>query len=75
MELSKRFYKDRSCVSTSGAGKESDTTIHLPAGVQEAHETNLIEKPAGDLAVTNNTVTIHTKLYEIKTVLVKFANP
>lgn len=57
------------------AGKESDTTIHLPAGVEEAHETNLIEQPAGDLAVTNNTVTIHTKPYEIKTVSVKFRNP
>jgi alpha-mannosidase len=55
------------------AGKESDVTIHLPAGAQRAWETNLIEQPAGELPVANEIVTVHTKPYEIKTVSVKFA--
>jgi len=53
------------------AGKESDVRIHLPRGAQQAHETNLLEHPSGDLAVVNSTVTIHTKPYEIKTLSVK----
>jgi alpha-mannosidase len=54
------------------AGKEADVTIQLPPGAQKAWETNLIEQPAGDLAVTNGSVTVHTKPYEIKTVSVRF---
>jgi alpha-mannosidase len=55
------------------AGKEGDVTIHLPPGAQRARETNLIENPFADLAVTDDAVTIHTKPYEIKTVEIKFA--
>ena len=54
------------------AGKDSDVTIHLPAGAQRAWETNLIEIPSGELPVADDSVTVHTKPYEIKTVSVKF---
>jgi alpha-mannosidase len=55
------------------AGKDSDETIHLPTGAQNAWETNLIEQPLGELPVANDSVTVHTKPYEIKTVSVRFA--
>ncbi len=55
------------------AGKESDVKLHLPAGAQSASETDLMEKPIGELAVHNDSVTVHTKPYEIKTVKVQFA--
>jgi hypothetical protein len=32
-----------------------------------------MEKPIGDLTVQNESVTLHTKPYEIKTVKVRFA--
>jgi alpha-mannosidase len=56
------------------AGKESDVTIHLPGGAQKAWETNLIEQPSGELSLVNDSLTVHTKPYEIKTVEVKFAD-
>ena len=56
------------------AGKEADVKVQLPPGVQSASETNLIEQSIGDLAVTNGSVTVHTKPYEIKTIAVKFAS-
>jgi alpha-mannosidase len=55
------------------AGKDSDVVIHLPRGARSAEETNLIEKRLGELAVSNDSVNVHTKPYEIKTVLVGFA--
>ena len=55
------------------AGKESDVKLHLPTGAQSASETDLMEKPIGELAVHNDSVTVHTKPYEIKTVKVQFA--
>jgi alpha-mannosidase len=55
------------------AGKESDVSIHLPDGAESARETNLIERPAEELPVRGGVVSVHTKPYEIKTVLVKFA--
>ena len=56
------------------AGKEEDVAIHLPAGAKKAWETNLIEQSAGELPLTNDTLTVHTKPYEIKTVSVKFTD-
>jgi alpha-mannosidase len=55
------------------AGKEADVKLHLPPGAQSASETDLMEKPIGDLTVQNESVTLHTKAYEIKTVKVRFA--
>ena len=55
------------------AGKDSDVTIHLPAGAQHAWETNLIEQASGELQLADDSVRVHTKPYEIKTISVKFA--
>jgi alpha-mannosidase len=55
------------------AGKEADVKLRLPAAVQSASETDLMEKSIADLAVLNDTVTVHTKPYEIKTLKVRFA--
>jgi len=56
------------------AGKEANVKIQLPPGAQGASETNLIERASGDLPLNANSVSVHTGPYEIKTVLVKFAN-
>lgn len=56
------------------AGKAGDVTLALPPGAQSAVETNLMEKPAQDLAVQNGAVKVPTKPYEIKTVKVQFAS-
>ncbi len=62
--LTLRFYE--------WAGKDSDVKILLPPAAQSASETNLMEKPIGSLSVQNNSITVHTKPYEIKTVQVEF---
>jgi alpha-mannosidase len=54
------------------AGKSGDVRIQLPAGAQSASETNLMEKPIGDLPLQNGVVTVPTKPYEIKTIKVGF---
>jgi alpha-mannosidase len=55
------------------AGKEGDVKLHLPAGAQAASETDLMERPLGELPVKDGAVTVHTKPYEIKTILIRFA--
>jgi alpha-mannosidase len=55
------------------AGKETDVKLQLPPGAQAASETDLMERATTELAVKNETVTVHTKPYEIKTVLVRFS--
>jgi alpha-mannosidase len=55
------------------AGKESDVKIVLPVGAQSASETDLMERPIGDLAVPGGVLAVHTKPYEIKTIRVRFA--
>lgn len=55
------------------AGKESDVKLQLPAGVQAASETDLMERPMGEIPIEDGTVTVHTKPYEIKTVRIRFA--
>ncbi|MGA7219209.1 MAG: glycoside hydrolase family 38 C-terminal domain-containing protein [Candidatus Sulfotelmatobacter sp.] len=56
------------------AGKTSDVTLHLPDGAKSASETDLMEKPVADLEVRDNSVTVHTKPYEIKTIRIHFAS-
>jgi alpha-mannosidase len=53
------------------AGKESDVKIVLPPGAQSASETDLMERPIGELTLQSGTVTVHTKPYEIKTIRVR----
>jgi alpha-mannosidase len=55
------------------AGKETDVKLRLPAKAMNASETNLLERPVGDLSLQEGTVTVHTKPYEIKTIRVSFA--
>jgi alpha-mannosidase len=55
------------------AGKETEVKLRLPAGAMNASETNLMERPVGDLSLQEGTVTVHTKPYEIKTIRVSFA--
>jgi len=55
------------------AGKQSDVAIQLPPGATSAKETNLMEKPSGDLLLSNGEVKVPTKPYEIKTVEVKLS--
>jgi len=48
--------------------------LTLPSGAESASETNLMEKTAQDLKVESNSVSVHTKPYEIKTISVRFAS-
>ena len=50
------------------AGKESDVKLDLPAGAADASETDLLERPLGKLSLSNGTLGVPTKPYEIKTV-------
>lgn len=50
------------------AGKESDVKLNLPAGAADASETDLMERPIGKLSLSNGTLDVRTKPYEIKTV-------
>ncbi len=54
------------------AGREGDVTLQVPSGALSAAETDLMEKPSGELALHDGKITVHTKPYEIKTVMVKF---
>jgi alpha-mannosidase len=54
------------------AGKEGDVKIQLPAGGLAASETDLMEREITSLAMHNDTVMVHTKPYEIKTLKVQF---
>ncbi len=54
------------------AGKEADVKLILPAGAQSASETNLMEKASGSAPLAGNSITVHTKPYEIKTVKINF---
>jgi alpha-mannosidase len=57
------------------AGKECDVKLRVPPSARAATETNLIEQQVGNLTVEQNTITVHTKPYEIKTVAVHFGAP
>jgi alpha-mannosidase len=55
------------------AGRDNDVKLELPAKVELAWETDLMEKPIGNLSVQQGAVTVPTKPYEIKTVKIRFA--
>ena len=55
------------------AGKETDVRIQLPSGAQSAADTDLMESPTRELPLVGDSVTVHTRPYEIKTVKVQFA--
>ena len=55
------------------AGKQGEVTLQIPPGAQSASETNLMEKPEASIPVHDDSVTIDTKPYEIKTIKVQFA--
>lgn len=56
------------------AGKDTETTIHLPHGATVAIATNLMEEPQGKpLPIVANTVTIDAKPYSIDTLKVSFS--
>lgn len=61
-DLIARFYES--------AGKESDVRLQFSADVASGAETNLMENAGGTVGVQGETVTVHTKPYEIKTVQV-----
>lgn len=56
------------------AGKQGDVRVQLPPGAESARETDLMEKPLGNLSMNGAAVTVPTKPYEIKTVEVQFSN-
>jgi alpha-mannosidase len=55
------------------AGKQGDVSIELPTGAASASETDLMEKPLGNLSVSNGVLNVPTKPFEIKTVKVQFS--
>ncbi|MFY9644214.1 MAG: glycoside hydrolase family 38 C-terminal domain-containing protein, partial [Terriglobales bacterium] len=55
------------------AGKEADVRLQLPAKLESAEETNLMERSMGSLAVHDHAVVVHTMPYEIKTLKVRFS--
>ncbi len=55
------------------AGKAGDAVFQLPAGALSASETDLMERPTGNVALNNSELRVATKPYEIKTVKIKFA--
>jgi alpha-mannosidase len=57
------------------AGKGGDVQLQLPAGVESAAETDLMERRIGDVSLQNNVVTVTTKPYEIKTIKVQYSTP
>ena len=54
-------------------GKETDVTLQLPPGAENAAETDLMERTSEKLSVRNDVVHVHVVPYEIKTVKVGFA--
>ena len=57
------------------AGKPTEVKLHVPVGAQYAVETNLMEVPlpnAEHLSLTNNTITVPIKPYEILTLQVTY---
>jgi len=55
------------------AGKQGDVAIQLPTGAISASETDLMERPLGELSIANAAVKVPTKPYEIKTLRVQFS--
>ena len=55
-------------------GRDSDVTLQLPPGAQSATETDLMEKPMGNVSLRDGKVSLHAKPYEIKTIKVQFSS-
>jgi alpha-mannosidase len=55
------------------AGKRGDVAIQLPTGAASASDTDLMERPLGNLPVSGGEVKVPTKPYEIKTIEVRFS--
>ena len=55
------------------AGKDSAVKITLPRGVQSAADADLMERPIANLPAQGDTVSVHTKPFEIKTVRIEFS--
>ncbi len=55
------------------AGKQTDVKLQLPPGAKSAAETDLMERPIGDLTLSGDSVTVPAKPYEIKTIKVQFS--
>jgi alpha-mannosidase len=55
------------------AGKDGEVKLQVPAGAESAAETDLMERPLGDVAMQAGSVTIPTRPYEIKTIKVQYA--
>ena len=53
------------------AGKPGDVTVRPADGVESATETDLMEKPIGNLSVVGGVVKVPTRPYEIKTIRVQ----
>jgi alpha-mannosidase len=56
------------------AGKSGDVQLRIPSGAQSAIETDLMEKRIADASLRNQTVTVPTKPYEIKTIEVQYSS-
>ena len=54
------------------AGKESDVKFDLPPASLNAAEADLMERAAQSYPIQNNSLTVHTKPYEIKTLRIHF---
>ena len=57
------------------AGKEVDVKVQVPVTAESAEETDLLERPIGNLSMHDGAVTVRTKPYEIKTIKVKINPP
>jgi len=55
------------------AGKSTDAALQVPPGATAASATSLMEKPEGPLSLQNDSLTVPTKPYEIKTVKLEYA--
>jgi alpha-mannosidase len=54
------------------AGRDGEVKLQLPPGAQSAEETDLMERPIASIPVQNDSVTLRTKPYEIKTIKVQY---
>jgi alpha-mannosidase len=54
------------------AGKRTDVKLKLPLGAERTSETDLMERPTGNLAIEDGAVTVPTGPFEIKTIRVEF---
>jgi alpha-mannosidase len=54
------------------AGKQGEVRLQLPPGPRSASETDMMERPIGEIPLQNGAITLSTKPYEIRTVKVRF---